>query len=723
MRTQRTILLLLWCCIISTTSYSREKGAINGRIIDKSTGQGLSNVNIIIVDSRQGTASNADGEFRIDNLIPRSYTLHFSAIGYKNVTKYGVIVRPDEVTLIEIQLEPAVIEMEKIVVTATRYPRLLEQTPDVTIVQNFAEIRAMGAKQVDEIIAYMPGISTLGGTGSGHPFKRTVSINGMPAYYSLILLDGRRVLSSHIHTGTDVNMIPPEHIERIELLKGAASALYGTDGMGGTLNIITRQGSEKTRISFISYGGSRKTFHNGLSLTGKISNQVYHSLFTSWDESDGMPIVEPIFRKDKLSYTMFHLMDRFDAEITSGLKGTASFHYMNTEAPYQQNPQASWLVTPDLKLDYTISNTISVQTSGYYSQWKSQQNSELNEIVSPEFLINYKGLKNHQILLGTEYIYRNFARIRVAKHKQRSFGAFLQDEFSYGPQWHFLAALRLDKVENIDPVWSPKLSVLYNLNENLALRTSIGRGFRAATVHDLYETLYSHPGDIHYRAGNPDLQPEYSTTLNASINWKLSDRLSVMINGYYYSIDNMITPVDHGLEDPTLYFPREQIPFVTDSLVYIYRRENIHQGRIGGGEIKMLWYFMDGYTFEGGFCILHNKNQDTGKTLPYYPGKSLSLKLQGNQSITNRLTIGGFIGLNATMGRKIWRFKHDSEQQLNLDNYQKLDAGLSLSFQNGYELFLNFDNLLCQEIHLYEDVDFIIEGTPLYRVGIRLQTN
>lgn len=700
-----------------------EKGAIDGRVIDKSTGQGLINVNIIIVDSHQGTASNADGEFRIDNLSPGQYTLQFSAIGYKKATKHGVIIKPDEVTSIEIKLEPTVIEMEKIVVTSTRHPQLLEETPDVTIVQNFAEIRAMGAKQVDEIIAYMPGISTLGGTGSGHPGKRTIAINGMPAYYSLILLDGKRVLSSHIHTGADVNMIPPEHIERIELLKGAASALYGTDGMGGILNIITRQGSEKTRISFTSYGGSRNTFHNGLSLTGKIGNGVYHSLFTSWEESDGVPIVSPVFRKDKLSYAMFHLMDRFNAEITNHLKGTASVHYMNTEAPYKQSPLVSWLFTPELKLDYALFNTLSLQASGYYSQWKSQQNGELNEIASPEFLINYKGFKNHQILFGTEYIYRNFARIRVAEHDQSAFGVFLQDEISYGPKWHFLTALRLDKVENIDPVWSPKLSVLYLLNEKISLRTSAGRGFRAPTVQDLYETLYSHPGDIHYRAGNPDLQPEYSTTLTAGIDWKLSNRLSIMVNGYYYAIYNMITPVDHGLEDPTIYFSRDQIPYVTDSLVYVYRRENIHQGRIGGGKVKMLWHFIDGYTFEGGFWVSQNRNEETGETLPYYPGKSLSLKLQGSQSITNGLDISSFIGLNTTMGRKIWNFKHNTEQQLNLDDYQKLDAGISLIFRNGYEFFLNVDNLLGQEINIYEDVNFIIEGTPLYRVGLRVQTN
>ena len=189
------------------------------------------------------------------------------------------------------------------------------------------------------------------------------------------------------------------------------------------------------------------------------------------------------------------------------------------------------------------------------------------------------------------------------------------------------------------------------------------------------------------------------------------------------AINNMITPVDHGLEDPTIYFAPEKIPFVTDSLVYIYRRENIHKGMIRGSEIKMLWNIVPGYSFEGGFSLTHNKNKDTGKSLPYYPGKSISLKIKGKQYISHSLKIGGFIGLNATIDRKIWRFKRNAEQQVNLDDYQKLDAGLALCFQNGYELFVNAENLLGQELHLYEDVDFVIEGTYLIRAGLRLYTN
>ncbi len=720
MTSLRFNIVIFYLIAVIAASYSAEKGSLTGCIVDKTTGLGLKDVNVVIIDSHLGAASIENGQYRIDGINPGQYKLQFSAIGYHTLFVDSVIIKSNEVTSLHVELEPSVLQMEPIVITATRRAQLLEQTPDVTIVQTIDEIRSMGAVQVNDIIEYMSGISSIGGTGSGQPFKRTISINGMPAYYSLILLDGMRVLSSHIHTGANVNIVPPEHIERIELVKGAMSAQYGTDGIGGVLNIITRKGSDKTTMSFSSYGGSRKTFHNGLSITGSIGKNMKHSFFSSWEQSDGMPIIEPVFRKNKLSYTIFHLMDQIDAEISDNFKAGLSIHYMNTETPYRQEPKTSTLFTPSLNLEYRITNDITILGSGYYSKWNSQSNGELNEILSPELIVDIGGWTNHNLLLGTEFMYRNFSRTRVSEHDQRAFGVFMQDEISISSAWRLLAAIRMDKVENIDPVVSPKLSILYRMNENLSFRTSIGSGFRAPTVQDLHETLYSHPGDIHYRAGNPDLEPEYSKTLIAGIDWNLTDKFSLILNGYYYAINNMITPVDHGLEDPTLYFPSEEIPFVTDSLVYIYRRENIHKGMIYGAEIKMLWNLSSGYSFEGGFSLTHNTNKDTGESLPYYPGKSLSIKIKGKQYLTQDLAISGFIGLNATIGRKIWRYKHDAEQQINLNDYQKLDAGLSLHFHNGYELFINIDNLLNQEIHLYEDVDFVIEGKSLIRAGLRL---
>lgn len=612
--------------------------------------------------------------------------------------------------------------MEQVVVTATRNAKLLKNTPDITLVQNFDETQAMGSYQIDDIVEYMPGASSIGGTGSGMPFKRTLSINGMPADYGLILLDGKRVLSSHIHTGANVNILPPEHIERVELVKGAMSAQYGTDGIGGILNIITKKGTDNTNFSFNSYGGSQNTFHSGLSLTGSLNGNIKHSFFSSWDRSNGDPIIKPVFRKGKLAYTKFNLMHQIDANISDALRAGASINYMNIETPYGEDPKAATYFTPGLDLKYRISKDITLHSSSYYSRWKSQKNNELNEIMSPNLIFNYSGFKNHDLLIGSEIIYRNFTRKRVSEHDQYLYGAFIQDEITISPIWDVLVAVRLDKVEDINYVISPKISVLSHINERITWRSSIGRGFRAPTVQDLYETLYSHPGNIHFRAGNQNFKPEYSTTLMSGLDWKVKENSSLMFNGYYYSIDNMITPIDHGLEDPTKYFSESQIPFINDSLVYIYRRENIHQGMILGGELKLHWQFLPNYLINCGFSLSHNENKDTGKSLPYYPGQSLTLKLQGHETISEKFAINGFVGLIATMDRKVWRFKHDGEQQIELKNYQKLNAGIDLVFDNNYELFLNVENIMGQRIHLYEDLDFIIEGVPIWRLGLRIYT-
>jgi len=679
------------------------------------------NVNVAILGTSLGAASDKDGQFLIKDVPSGVYTIQITSMGYEPITLRNIELIQGQTTQIDVGLQPTVLETEEIVVTATRREGLLENTPEITFITTARKIAAMGAKEVGDVLPYLPGVSVEGGTGSGQPFKKNVSINGMPAIYSLVLVDGVRLLSSHFHTGTNVNMVAPENIERIELVKGAASAQYGSDGIGGVLNIITKRGSQRPALNFISYGGSQNTSHTGLSIRGSINPNISHSVFTSWEQSDGLPIKTPVFRKDALNYTLFTLMDRVDAQLGKDVETSASVHYVSTATPYKSSPYYSWLITPKIDVRYNVTENLHIRTSGYFSQWKSERSNELNEITSPEITLGYAGLKNHFFLAGAEYIYRRFERSRVAINSQYTYGLFLQDEFTPFSSLSILAALRLDKVEDIDPEISPKFSFLYKVNSALKFRTSIGRGFRAPTVQELYETLYSHPGDIHFRAGNRDLKPEYSTSLTAGIEWKPYQPLSLMVNGYRSSIDDMITPVDHGLEDPTLYFSPEEISFVRDSLVYIYRRENIHKAIVQGVEFKAQWNVFRDYHLEGGMSVIHNENKDTQKSLPYYPGNNFSLSLIGEEHISKKLSIKGFIGLMAANGRKIWRFKHDQEQEVSLNDYQKLDASLALIFAQKYEIFVNVDNILAQELHMYEDVELLTEGQRLFRAGFRIR--
>jgi len=710
---------ILFILLLSVLSFA-QTGTIAGRIIDGATGTPLTNVNIKVAGTAIGAMTDADGRYTIKGLEFGRYDIVFSYIGYKPQTVKNFDVGADIATL-DIELLPMPIEAGEIVVTATRRLALLENTPEITMVIPEHELALTSPQDVSEAVAYMPGVSVEGGTGSGQPFKRMISIDGLPPQYCIVLMNGARVVSSHYHTGADVNIVPPEAIERIELVKGAASAQYGSDGMGGILNIITKKGTESPEVLFTTYGGSRNTFHTSLAIHGKVNDNVKHSVFSSWEQSDGPPILEPTFRVNQLDYSLFHLLDRIDAKIGKLSLGTQMF-YLASAYPFKgDEPYDSWLITPKLDLNYSVSKELEFSTSAYYTQWNSERNSEINEVAEPEICLGYSGLKNNYLLIGGEYIYRNFRRKAVDEHNQTTLSAFIQDEWTPFEKLSLLGAVRFDKVEEIDGVITPKLTIMYKPFDMLKVRTSVGRGFRAPSIQDLYETIYGH--GTHLRAGNPELEPEYSTGITGGIEIEPIGGLSLMLNGYYTALTDMITPIDHGLESVFDYFTPEELPDwdpEDTTLYYIYRRENIHKATIYGGEMKILWNLSDNYYVESAFNYTYNRNEDTDESLPYYPGIAVSGKIYGEQPVTGWLEIGGFIGVNATMDRKIWKFKHDGQQQVELDDYQKLDAGLNIKLNKRYEFFATIDNILGQEIHTYEDVEMRIEGIPIYNAGIRI---
>lgn len=614
--------------------------------------------------------------------------------------------------------------LDKVVVTASRRQTRMEDTPDITYVISDEDIRNMGAKSISDILEYVPGVSLEAGTGGGQPFKKTVTIDGMPVEYNLVMVDGARVVSSHIHTGSNVNVVPPENIERIEIVKGAASAQYGSDAMAGVINIITKRGTTQPKLHAAASAGSENTYRSSLSVTGPIDEKIRHSVFTSWEQTDGMPITMPKTRVGAYGYKRLDIQDRVDVDFDEGTSGYASVRYMNSRAPFGDEMVDSWHFTPSIGVSTQLTSDLQLNLGSYYTRWNSEKNNERNEIATPEVMLGYKGLDKHHFIIGGEYIYRRFHRKRVEKRGQHLIGGFIQDEFTPLEQLTLLAALRFDDVSDdtidIKPVFSPKASLLYRPVSQLDFRLSVGRAFRAPTVQALFETLYGHANDQHFRAGNPDLKPEYSTNITGGIEWRPLKRLSFTGSGYYNMITDMITPVDHGLQSPTTYFDSAQVDFITDSLVYIYRRENIHEAIVAGGEIKVDWQVMKGYNIGAGFGLVHNENKGTGQTLPYSPGKSAFVKLTGAQPLRQDFLLNGYVGLKAKMDRQIWKYKHKGPQVLTLDDYQKLDAGLGLKFFDRYEIFLAGENLLGQELHSYEDKELRTEGVPLYSGGVRI---
>jgi outer membrane cobalamin receptor len=355
------------------------------------------------------------------------------------------------------------VTLEKITITATRKPTPLCDAPPITYVVDRAEIEEIQASKPSEALQYIPGVSVECGTGSGSPAKKNVSLNGMPNHYSVVLVDGIRILSSHFHTGGDIDMVPAANVERIEVLKDAASAQYGSDCMAGIVNIITRRGTDEPYFEVGTGGGSEHTLYGNLLVNGKTVERIYNNTFVSWKQTDGLPIIQPARRMGQLDFKNLSLMNRIDADISKNSSINLAVDYHNIASTFKSAAMESSLLMPRAACDVKISDMLGVQSAVGYSRWKSEINGELNEVASTQASLWWNGLKRHRILGGAEFDWRNFARKAVEEHHQHLGGFFIQDEIEVFKGLDVLAAVRADIAENggdasdAGPVISPKI--------------------------------------------------------------------------------------------------------------------------------------------------------------------------------------------------------------------------------------------------------------------------
>lgn len=256
-----------------------QTGTIKGKVVESLTGKPVANVNIKVLGTHIGTTTNSEGNYFLPDLQERIISIEFSAIGYKTREIPNIKIESGQTKIVDVELVSSAIKCEEVVVTATRRPTLLKDVPEIAMTVSRNEIEITSPRDAGEAVRFLPGASVEAGTQGGLPTKENISIDGLPAQYNIILLDGTRVLSSHFHTGADINVIPPENIERIELVKGAASSQYGSDGIGGVLNIITKKGIDNAGLQFTAYHGSQNTSHFSLFSGGKISRTVLNNVF------------------------------------------------------------------------------------------------------------------------------------------------------------------------------------------------------------------------------------------------------------------------------------------------------------------------------------------------------------------------------------------------------------------------------------------------------------
>jgi outer membrane receptor for ferrienterochelin and colicin len=608
------------------------------------------------------------------------------------------------------------LDLEEVIITGVYVPRILEETPEVVTIITKKEIEQINPYNLSDLLKHVNGVSIETGTGSGLPNRGIISMDGFPANYTLVFVDGVQLLTDHIQSGQNIDLIPVENIERIEIIKGASSAQYGSNAMSGVVNIITKRCSNNSEVGIYATAGSYNSYNAGMGTQTKISDKVGTSLFFNWEKSDGAPIKAPVNRIGKLNYEQANLMGSVDIGFSSKINSSLSFNLASNKMQWTDGSKRSWLITTGLNTKFDLPRNFAIVLKIPYSQWNSEQNLENIVLAQPQVFATWTYKDRNILTAGADYSYSTFTRTAVGNHKQSNIGGFIQDDFRIIKDFTVSGAVRADKTDNLNIVISSRLSFVYLPFKVLGFRGSVGRAFHAPSAQEQFEVGYGHGGTA-LRFGNPDLKPEYSTTYNLAAEINPIENIQIVFSGFYSNIDNMIVPIYAG-------------KWSVDTTKDMWVRQNIYKALIYGAELTTrLSFFKGKLMVDAGYTYNFNRNEDTETILPYYPGSTLNGRINFNSKIGKNVIFNIFTSVNAAFNRSAWSWKPapgSSFDNLNglvttLKNYQLLNAGFSITLFKNYEFFLNANNILGQEIENLDDAYTVFCGLTSFNGGFKIK--
>ena len=454
--------------------------------------------------------------------------------------------------------------LDEIVVTGTRTAHRFDDSPVEVQLIDSAEIRRSGARDVAELLQREGGVTVTPVAGRGN----SIEIQGLSSEQVLILVDGRRMIG-RINGAIDLARLRLESVERIEIVKGPSSALYGADALGGVVNIITRRGRGEstaaitarvdtgTNAELSGYNEfATQNWRGGAS--GGLQRLQPYDLDASSPGSDGIDgdsrylTVDSVWQASPEAEIGLHgAYSLDDALRTDGSNGRAVF---DTRKRIEEIRAG---IAPRLQLGAQTALSLDTYYNRYYDQYLQTQQGNADELTYEQTLNQLyaaggqldHALGEHQLSVGGEYQLEQLEADRLSADSERDRQSlYLQDQWR--PQrWADLTlipGLRYDRDSQFGSQVSPKLALRVDLADGLFLRAGYGRGYRAPDFKQLL-LRFDNPA-IGYRVeGNPDLQPERGTGFNAGLVWLGDDKLGVSLTLFRNRVNGLI---DIVLTDP-----------------------------------------------------------------------------------------------------------------------------------------------------------------------------
>ncbi len=576
-----TIIVVLSACAAALAQHPENhahgageqcEATIHGHVIDSQSGQHIPYITITIDGTTIGTTSDATGHYTLYHVPVGKFKVSISAIGYQSQSKVIEIECGSDISL-NFETTESQIEVDEVVVSATRNETNKKYTATVVNIVSKKLFENTASSNLAESMNFQGGLRVENTcTNCGVPQLR---INGLEGQYSQILLDSRPIFSS-LAAVYGLEQLPVAMVERVEVIRGGGSALFGSNAIGGVVNIITKEPLRNSlALSHTSHIIEDGTPDFNTALNGSFVSEnrrlgVY--LFGqvrerhAYDRNlDGFTDI-PKLNSETIGFRAYYKTSAY-SRITAEYHHTHEFRRGGNQldrAPHMADicEQLDHKINGGgLSFDYFSPDSrhrasiyASVQGIKRESYFGTDQNpnaygntSGLTAVAGGQYTFNYKCIVPTQLTVGAEYNYDHLDDYYIATARrldQRTdiIGAYAQNEWR-SEKLNLLIGARLDKHNLISkPIISPRANIRYSPIEAVGLRVSYSSGYRAPQTYneDLHIDALNH--SISLIGLSDDLRPEYSHSISGSVDLYHSFgklQANLLLEGFYTMLNDL----------------------------------------------------------------------------------------------------------------------------------------------------------------------------------------
>lgn len=700
-----TLLISLQSALISLQSAAANTGQITGQVKLNPDNETLAGVNVRLLDSPLGAITDEQGEFRIEQVPAGSYVVEASHIGYSAHRQKEVTVEPGSTVSLNFYLKEHIIEMDQVVVTGTLTRHMLKDTPVITEVISLKSIRDIGSSNLVDVMQEQTGIDISNGIGR----VQSAQVQGLSDNHVLVLIDGERTTGS-VDGALDLGQIPVDQIERVEVVKGPLSSVYGSEAMGGVINIITKQASSAPRmkagITVGSNGRQDYTFSLAREYPKAFGPEHDLSLLLSsgwnkyfgvdYDERDNFMELPDYDRKNVNLKAGYNFRNEFEFDLRlnyyedemewlAGTPQNAFIDYSDNQK-YGVNGVMQYHFSPKTHLkfvaNYSQNNHGLQELTGTGSEVKSDDSAE--EIQNYRLQMTTSPYNASTLSFGLERKEESIDSDRVLdQFKSYSDNvAFVEDEWTISDMTFTVGGRYSDNTE-YGSFFAPKVSLMFRAMDNLKTRFSYGRGFRKPSLKELYIDFHSTVGYI--VEGEPNLEPEKSHGFNLGLEYHTSTTLWFRTNIYYNIVENLIDYYPKGAEG--------------DATVLSYY--NVHEATTRGIDINLNFNPLEHVGFVLGYNYTRAEDSN-GNELPYRVPHSFNWKLRGDYNE---------LGLSGNIRGQWYDSKLALDDQTNNDIYSGDDVVNTFRVPSYAVWDISLEKSLFQNMSLFGGVNNIFDKT------------